>query len=97
MTTFTLTGDSTYAGIVFTPTIEGVDQVEVTLPYAEEGESSFRQADHEKAEAYVRLIAAAPDLLAFAQYVLEHASGNSELHDKAWVAIAKATGSDVNA
>lgn len=60
---FALVGDDTYAGIVFTPGVEGVEQVEVTLPFAEGAERTFTQEHRDKAEAYARLIAAAPDLL----------------------------------
>lgn len=61
---FTLTGDSTYAGIVFSPKVEGVDQVEVTLTYDEDsydatdGERTFTLEHHAAAERYARKLAA---------------------------------------
>ena len=110
MTEFTLTGDDTYAGIVFSPNVKGVEQVEATLPYTdpdwESGdERTFTQDDHDAAMEYAHLISAAPKLLDACQHawhnlivaMMEHPNRMELLEDAADVLAEaiKATGQGV--
>ena len=103
--TVTLVGDNTYAGLVFEPGVKGVEGVEVTLPYSEQaeedtgGERCWTLEDHGAAEAYARLLIAAPDLLAALVDLLDDLEAGVPVIDRfgARAAIAKAMGSEVSA
>lgn len=114
--TVTLVGDNTYAGLVFEPGVKGVEGVEVTLPYSEQaeedtgGERCWTLEDHDAAEAYARILVAAPELLAALVGIAEELEqiagltledGDTDtlfvLAMQARKAIAKAMGSEVSA